>query len=403
MRKSTIDILRQRDLRLFFTAWGASSIGSGAGYVALLFAVQQRFGAGWPVGAVLLAQFAPAMLFGVALGRQVDRRSRRRCAIVADLLGAGAFVALAVAGTHLAPVIALSAVAGFGTAVMGPAHMAMLPRLAGEDRLAPATALYGIAEEAGYFAGPLLAAAVLAAGGPSVLLLANAASFVVSALALARLPHDAPAPAAVEEDGAPARGGALRLARGLPVVAIVLSASAVAVVCVALTNVGEVAFVTGSLGAGGTGLSLILAVMAAGTWLGSATPGTSDRSFRVRYVAGLLAMGAGLALTMGTLVLPLVLVGVFVTGWGNGSALTHERLLLQHAAGDEVKGRVFGLRKSVVAWAFCVGYALTGPLAAAGGGRLLLGVAGALGLVAAAWAGARLLVEPAPSAARTPA
>src|SRR3954454_2228017 len=36
MRKSTIEILRQRDLRLFFTAWGASSIGSGAGYVALL-------------------------------------------------------------------------------------------------------------------------------------------------------------------------------------------------------------------------------------------------------------------------------------------------------------------------------------------------------------------------------
>src|SRR3954471_23893380 len=104
MRKTSLDLLRDRDLRCFFAAWAASSIGSGAGYVALLFAVQQRFGAGWPVGAVLLAQFGPAMLFGVAPGRQVDRRSRRRCAIAADLVGAGAFVALALAGTHLAPV-----------------------------------------------------------------------------------------------------------------------------------------------------------------------------------------------------------------------------------------------------------------------------------------------------------
>src|SRR5436190_1354369 len=98
MRTTYLNLLRDRDLRCFFAAWGASSIGSGAGYVALLFAVQQRFGAGWAVGAVLLAQFAPAMLFGVALGKQVDRRSRRRCALVGDLFGAGAFVALAFAG-----------------------------------------------------------------------------------------------------------------------------------------------------------------------------------------------------------------------------------------------------------------------------------------------------------------
>src|SRR4051794_2803954 len=182
MRKNSLDLLRDRSLRHFFTAWGASSIGSGAGYVALLFAVQQRFGAGWAVGAVLLAQFAPAMLFGVALGRQVDRRSRRRCALVADGLGAAAFIALAFAGP-LALVVALSAVAGFGTAIAGPAHMALLPRLAGGSRLSPATALYGMIDEAGYFVGPLLAAAVLVAGGSAVLLLANAASFVVSALA----------------------------------------------------------------------------------------------------------------------------------------------------------------------------------------------------------------------------
>src|SRR4051794_11835800 len=127
MRKTSLDLLRDRDLRCFFAAWAASSIGSGAGYVALLFAAQQRFGAGGAVGAVLLAQFAPAMLFGVALGRQVDRRSRRRCALVGDFLGAAAFVALAFSGP-LALVIAFGAAAGLGTAIAGPAHMAPCSR-----------------------------------------------------------------------------------------------------------------------------------------------------------------------------------------------------------------------------------------------------------------------------------
>src|SRR3712207_4793185 len=132
MLRTSVHLLRDRDLRSFFTAWGASSIGAGGGYVALLFAVQQEFGAGWAVGAVLLAQFAHAMLFGVALGAQVDRRSRRRCALFADALGAIAFVALAFAAP-LPLIIALSAVAGFGTAIAGPAHMALLPRLARDE------------------------------------------------------------------------------------------------------------------------------------------------------------------------------------------------------------------------------------------------------------------------------
>ena len=393
MLRTSTDLLRHRDLRLFFAAWAASSIGAGAGYVALLFAVEQQFGAGYALGAVMLAQFAPAMLFGLALGAQVDRRSRRRCALVADALGAVALAALAFAGP-LPLVIVLAAVAGIGQAVGGPAHMALLPRLAGDDRLAPATTLYGVIDEAGYLAGPLLAAGVLVLAGPEVLLLANAATFLVSGVVLARLPHDAPVPATAGADGLvekPSSREALRLLRTLPAAGIVLAASSAAVLSVALTNVGKVGFTTGDLGGGGSSLGLIIALMAAGTLVGSVSSATTDRTFRLRYVAGLLAMGTGLLVAVGTPFLPLVLAGLLVCGWGNGAALTHERLILQHEVPDDAKGRIFGLRKSLVAWAFCGGYAITGPLAAAGGGRLLLLVASAAALVAAAYAGRRLL------------
>lgn len=399
MLRTSIDLLRHRDLRLFFAAWGASSIGSGAGYVALLFAVQERFGAGFAVAAVLLAQFVPAMLFGAALGAQVDRRSRRRCALLADLLGAAALGALVVAGP-LVLVVALSLVAGVGQAIGAPAHMALLPRLAGDDRLAPATTLYGMIDEAGYLAGPLLAAGVLAVAGADVLLLVNACTFLISAAALVRLPHDAPPPRA--EGAAEPRSSTLdtvRLAASLPAAGIVLAASSLAVVSVALTNVGKVGFSTADLGAGGSGLALVVAVMAAGTLAGSISSARTDRAFRLRYVAGLLAMGVGLAAVVSTLFLPLVLAGLLVCGWGNGCALTHERLLLQHEVPDDAKGRIFGLRKSLVAWAFCVGYVVTGPLDAAGGGRLLLLVAGAAALAAGLWAARQLLVA-APAARR---
>src|SRR6478609_1557761 len=74
--------------RPFFAAHLQSSLGTGAGYVAILLLAYEQLGNAWGATAVLLADLAPAMLLGPLLGGLIDHTSRLGCAIVADVIGA---------------------------------------------------------------------------------------------------------------------------------------------------------------------------------------------------------------------------------------------------------------------------------------------------------------------------
>src|SRR5256885_14503460 len=91
--RSIVDLLRRdRAARRFFLAYGQSSLGTGAGYVALLLVAYERFRSPWAIALVLLADFVPPMFLAPLFGALVDRRSRRLCAITADVARAGAVV-----------------------------------------------------------------------------------------------------------------------------------------------------------------------------------------------------------------------------------------------------------------------------------------------------------------------
>src|SRR5437763_15072313 len=94
--RSIVDLLRRdRAARRFFLAYGQSSLGTGAGYVALLLVAYQRFHSPWAIALILLADFMPPMFLSPLFGALVDRRSRRLCAITADEARAAAFFGLA--------------------------------------------------------------------------------------------------------------------------------------------------------------------------------------------------------------------------------------------------------------------------------------------------------------------
>src|SRR5918992_3921292 len=95
--RSTLDLLRtERRARLFFVAHAQSSIGTGAGYVALVVIAYDRFRSPWAISLVLLADFLPAMVLGPVFGAAADRWSRRACAIASDVARAVAFIGIAV-------------------------------------------------------------------------------------------------------------------------------------------------------------------------------------------------------------------------------------------------------------------------------------------------------------------
>src|ERR1700745_1293005 len=186
MRSIWALLRRDRQARRFFLAYGQSSLGTGAGYVALLLVAYQRFHSPWAIALVLLADFVPPMLLAPLFGTIVDRWSRRWCAIVAHAVRPLAFIGLALVPSFPATV-ALALVAGSATALSKPALLAGLPEVVDRSRLSQATALFGALTELGYTLGPAVAALTFVVTGPKVLLVADAVTFAVSSAILMTL------------------------------------------------------------------------------------------------------------------------------------------------------------------------------------------------------------------------
>src|SRR2546423_15543670 len=74
--------------RRFFAAYAQSSLGNGAGYVALVVLAYDRWHSPWAITLVLMADFIPAMLLGPLFGAVADRSFRRRLARLSDLMRA---------------------------------------------------------------------------------------------------------------------------------------------------------------------------------------------------------------------------------------------------------------------------------------------------------------------------
>ena len=63
----------------------------------------------------------------------------------------------------------------------------------------------------------------------------------------------------------------------------------------------------------------------------------------------------------------LVLLALALGGFGNGLALVHDRMLLSHSTPESLHGRVFGLQKTCVSFAFALSFLASGALIASVG------------------------------------
>jgi MFS family permease len=386
-------LLRQgRASRVYFLALAQSSLGTGAGYVALLLIAYDRYESPWAISLVLLADLVPAMFLGPVFGAIADRWSRRWCAVLADLLRAVAFAGIALVDSFAATV-ALAFLAGAGTGLFSPATLAGLSSLVGKARLPAGTALYGAVTDLGYTLGPALAAAALLVVGPETLMAFNAATFAVSAALIAPLPFGAPARGRIPTKSlvAETRDG-LRATSGIPGVRTIVIASGTVLFFGGLLNVAELLLAKEELDAGAAGLSLLVALFGLGFILGSLTGsrGGELRTLRSRYLAGILVMGVGLAATGLAPAYALALPAFALAGFGNGIVLVYERLLIQRLVPERLLGRVFGVKDAATAWAFGAAFLLAGGLIALLGTRVLLVCAGAGAVVVWALAGVRL-------------
>ena len=100
--------------RLLFASTLVSGLGTWLSVVALTVDVFDRTRSGVWVGALLIADFLPAVAIGLALGPLVDRLSRKRLLVGGDLLRFAVFAALPFT-TAPGQIVALAFVAGIAT------------------------------------------------------------------------------------------------------------------------------------------------------------------------------------------------------------------------------------------------------------------------------------------------
>ena len=354
--------------------------------IALAVDVFDRTGSGSWVAALLIADFLPTLVLGLLLGPLIDRFSRRRLMIGADLVRLAAFVSLAFAPSASA-IVALAGVVGVATGLFRPAVYAGLPGLVDERDLPRANSLFQVGENVTWLLGPLLGGTIVALSSPDVAYLLNAATFLVSAGLLARIPD------VLLRVGEPASAGHWSdLLEGIGVVRrsrallTVLVAWSVVMVGNGFLNVAEVVLAKVSLYAGDFGFGLLAASAGLGLTLGSlGTGGWLDRRpIAEVYGAALALMAVGAAAAAASPSIWLAAASVVVFGVGNGIATVCNPLFVQRGAPDRVRGRAFTVIMSANSAVLGAGMIAAGPLTDAVGARWVWGAAAGVYVLAAA-------------------
>jgi MFS family permease len=390
--------------RFLFGSTLISGLGTWLAVIALSVDVFDRTGSGVWVSALLIADFLPAVAIGLLLGPMVDRFSRKRLLVGADLVRLACFVLLPFT-IYPWQIVALAFLAGLATGFARPAAYAGLPNLVPADLLARATSLLRTAEQLMVMIGTLFGGVVVAAAGPDPAYWLNAASFLLSATLLARISGSLLQQGRVESHGHwrdVAEG--IHAVRSSPALMAVLVSWNLAMLTIALVNVSEVVLAKVSFNAGDFGFGLMWAGAGLGAVVGALfAPSWLDRySMTLLYSLAIALMGlADVAAALS----PNVWVAVWAViagGVGNATALICNTLLVQRGAPDHLRGRAFTLIMGSNFAVLGVGMAVAGPLVDAVGARWVWGIAGGIAFLSALTGYAMLrrargpLPEPAP-------
>ncbi|WP_433576210.1 MFS transporter [Nocardia brasiliensis] len=194
----------RKSLPYFVAARALSILGDRVTDIVLPLAVLAASGSAVTAGVVGAAAQLPQILAALPVGALVDRRDRKTLLVTADIVRAVAYVVIGaevvLGGARPVPLVLLALLAGAGDAVFHAAAGGYLPSLVADRELMRANGLVEGADAAATLTGPAAGGWLLQSLGPLVAFVANAASFVTSALLLSRLPKNTPVAAESGDD-----------------------------------------------------------------------------------------------------------------------------------------------------------------------------------------------------------
>lgn len=377
-RHGRLNLLRRAPaFRLLFLATAGSATGTYLAAIVLSVSIYDRTGSGRWLAVLLIADFLPIVVIGLTLGPLIDRLSRRRLMVAADLVRAAVFCALPFVDSPAA-IVALAGVTGVATGFFRPAVYAGLPNLVDDDDLTEANSLFASVENLAWMIGPVIGGAILAVQGADLAYWINAVTFFVSAALVARIPERR-----LQSEESLSRGhwrdvrDGLSLVRTSKALVTVLVVWNVVLLGNAAVNVPEVVFAKESLGAGNVGLGVLVGATGAGLTLGSFLAPVAMGSLGLRrvYPMGIAIMSVGYGAASLAPTIWVAAACAAVATFGNGFALICNQLLVQRGAPDAMRGRALAVLFSTFYATLGLGMAAAGILTDAVGGRRMWAIA----------------------------
>jgi MFS family permease len=380
---------------LFWSAHTISQVGSQVTQLALpLVAILTLDATTFEVGLLTFVEFLPWLLVSLPAGVWIDRVQRRPVLIAADV-GRALVLAWVPLGAALgiltvAQLLAVGFVAGCLTVFFDVGYQSYVPALVERDELVAGNSRLEFSRSAAAIAGPGLGGALVAAFTAPYALLADAASFVCSALLLGGIRRREPAPEPATRRVRSDLLSGLRLVLGDVRTRSLVYYVSTTTFCNGLFFAVFLVFCVRSLGLSAGVIGVILALSNIGSLLGALAAGRVGR----RLGVGWTLIAAGLLSGIGLLLVPLaphafpyafLFVGLLLFGMGvivyNVTAIS----LIQSITPAHLLGRANASRRFLVWGPIPLGALVGGALGSAIGLREAIVVAAVVNAFAVLW------------------
>lgn len=381
----------------FWLGQTVSAVGTQVSMVALpLIAVLVLHVGALELGILAALETIPYLVLSLPAGVIVDRMDRRAIMIGCDLgraiaLGVAAIaLALGTASIGLLYVVAL--VVGSLSVFFTVAYTSYVAGILSADRLVTGNQRLELSESGARIAGPSIAGTLVELAGGAVAIFVDAASYIVSAIALVGSPRPAKAdkPVSSEVGLLDGMGDGLRRVAGDRVLRDLAGSTAVFNLGSGMILAVIVLFATQDVGLDAAGFGLVYGIGNVGFVLGAMAVGASTSRFGVgRSLLGTAYLSA-VAMVLIAVAGPgvgilLILAGRFVGAVATPIYNVNLLSLRQARVDDAVMGRINGTFQFIDWGVLPLGSLLGGAIAAALGPRAALDAAALCGILSAVW------------------
>jgi MFS family permease len=385
-------LLRNPEFGLYSAGSAVSLIGMWMQRVAIGWLTWQLTKSGLWLGIIAAADFIPVLIIGPFAGAAADRWDRLRVVKTSQmvaLLQATVLCVLTATG-HIDEwlLLALATFQGCVVAFNQPARLALVPSLVPPADIASAVAINSVVFNLARFVGPILAGFAIVWSGIAAAFAANALSYVVFLLALARIRGVPPMPTTARDRSfsADLRDG-LRYTAAHPAIAALLILLIAQGIGSRPLNELLPGFADEIYKSGAAGLSILVSAIGGGAIISGLWLGHRGGSSNLTMVAlaGSLGSAAAAVVAVATDSLWIAAPAVAVFGFGLSSAGIAIQTLIQLAADAGMRGRVMGLYGLIFRGAPAIGALLAGVASAQFGLRWPVVLGALLVVIVCAW------------------